>query len=91
MIKFNIMSPVRSENEDDLACKPYIFNQQNTGLAVKNARGDVVELADVSVACCNPISTANLSLKGYMWKVSFKETIYNCVCKNLNLSLTTVI
>ena len=51
--------------------KPYIFNQQGTGLAIRAPSGDIEELADISLACRHPISTHNLGLKGYLWDIKY--------------------
>ena len=48
---------------------PYIFNQPGRGLAIRDAKGDLHELADISLACRAPLSTANLSVKGFLWTV----------------------
>ena len=48
---------------------PYIFNQPGRGLAIRDAKGDLHELADISLACRAPLSTAKLSVKGFLWTV----------------------
>ena len=59
------------QSETDM--RPYIFNQQGSGLAIRNPAGDLEELADISLACRHAISTANLSLKGYIWDVKWNR------------------
>ena len=58
---------------DDVEDSGFIFNQRDRGLAVKNAKGEIVELADISLICRNPISTHDLKLKGYLWLVQYNR------------------
>ena len=53
--------------------KPYIFNNQGTGLAIRSPTGDIEDLADISLACRHAISTSNLALKGYIWSVKYNQ------------------
>ena len=61
--------------------KPYIYNQQGTGLVIRSPAGDIEELADISLACRHAISTANLGLKGYIWDVKYHH--HNSVIKTV--------
>lgn len=46
---------------------------RDRGLAIRDKRGDVQELADVSIACRAPITTANFSINGYLWTVQYNK------------------
>ena len=52
---------------------PYIFNQPGRGLAIRDAKGDLHELADISLACRAPLSTANFSVKGFLWTLQYNK------------------
>ena len=62
----------RQESDPGMV-SPYIFNQQGRGLCIRDAKGDLHELADISVACRAPLSTANFSVKGFLWTVQFNK------------------
>ena len=74
MTKFQI-NPIPTSNmpRDDVEDSGFIFNQLDWGLAVKTAKGESVELADISLICRNPISTHDLKLKGYLWLVQYNR------------------
>ena len=59
--------------EDSFLAGPYIFNQTGRGLAIRDAKGDVHELADVSLACRAPLSNSNFTVKGFLWTIQFNK------------------
>ena len=73
---------------NELEPKPYIFNQQGTGLAIGGISGDIEELADISLSCRHPINTDNLGLKGYIWDVKYNN--HNGVVKSVFVKKTAM-
>ena len=43
------------------------------GLTIRDARGDLHELADISIACRAPLSNASYTVCGYLWTVQFNK------------------
>ena len=65
--------PRERQDNDPGMVAPYIFNQTSRGLAIRDAKGDLHDLADISIACRAPLSTANFSVKGFLWTVQYNK------------------
>ena len=61
--------PRQTEEIDNGVLTPYIYNQKNVGLSIRDKNGDLHVLSSISIACEAFLATSNLNLNGYVFLV----------------------